>query len=148
MRPHGGADLVMSDMGVISTNLYRASKRLMPYIWAMDAIRSRDGRAERQGEFESLLGVLAPLDCHLRGEACFSPGVDGRAMSEFLRLRHREGWPGTKDAILSLTARLNEAGGAGAGAMTLSDRDMSILGDVGDALDDECTSLFEESRRR
>ena len=133
----------MSDMGVISTNLYRASRLHVSYIRAMDAIRSRGGRAE-PGEAEGLLGVLVPLDRHFRGEFFFSPGVNGRGMSEFLRLRHREGWPGARGAILSLTARLERA----RGAMALSDRDRSILDDVGDALDRECTSLFEESRGR
>lgn len=134
----------MSDMGVISTNLYRASKLHVSYIRAMDAIRSRGGRAEEPGEVKGLLGVLVPLDRHFRGEYFFSPGVNGRGMSEFLRLRHREGWPGARGAILSLTARLERA----RGAVALSDRDRSILDDVGDALDRECTSLFEESRRR
>lgn len=134
----------MSDMGVISTNLYRASKLHVSYIRAMDAIRSRGGRAEEPGEVEGLLGVLVPLDRHFRGEFFFSPGINGRGMSEFLRLRHREGWPGARGAILSLTARLERA----RGAVALSDWDRYILGDVGDALDRECTSLFEESRGR
>lgn len=132
----------MSDMGVISTRLHSASKLYRPYILAMYAIRSRGGRTGQQGEVKSLLDVLVPLDRHLRGEFYYSLGINDRGMTEFLHLRRREGWPDTRDTILLLTARLERAGGA----VAFSDRDLSILDDVGDALDSECMSLYSEMR--
>lgn len=138
----------MSDMGVISTKLHCASKLLQPYVMAMEPILSRSEHTGRPGEVKSLLDVLVPLDRHLRGIACYSLGVNGRGMSEFLRLRHRKDWPGIRGDILSLTARLEKGGHAGAAGVALSDNDMSLLDDVADALDNECASLFRETRRR
>ena len=135
----------MSDMGVISTKLHCASKLLEPYVSAMDPIHSRDGHAGQPGDVQSLLDVLVPLDRHLRGISYYSLGINGRGMSEFLRLRHSGAWPDIRNGILSLTARLEKGGGAG---MALSDEDVSILDDVADALDNECEMVFRETRRR
>ena len=65
-------------------------------------------------------------------------------MSEFLRLRHSEGWPGARDGILSVKARLEEGAG---GRMALSGGDLSILGDVSDALGSVCASLIGKMYR-
>lgn len=139
----------MSDMGVISTKLHLATNLLEPYVSAMEPIHSRGGRAGRPGEVRSLLDVLVPLDRHLRGVVHHSLGVNGRGMSEFLRLRHRDAWPNIRGGILSLTARLEKGGGTdAAGEVTFSDEDVSILDDIADALDNECESLFRETRRR
>lgn len=136
----------MSDMGAIGTNLHRASKLLRPYISTLKAARSRGGSVERPEEVGSLLAVLAPLGRHLAGRAYFALGIDGEGMSEFLRLRHRERWPTIKDGILSVESKLE--GGRAGGGVRLSGDDLSILGDVSDALDNECASLFREMRRR
>ena len=135
----------MSDMGVIGTNLHRASKLLDPYLLALEAIESRGGFVERPEEAGSLLAVLAPMGRHLRGETYFVMGINAEKMSGFLRLRHRENWPSAKDGILSVETRLKEGAG---GRVDLSGEDLSILGDVSDALDNECASLFKEMRRR
>ena len=101
---------------------------------------------EREDEARSLLAVLAPFSRHLGGRSYYALGVHGEEMSEFLRLRHREDWPGVRDGILSVASRLK--GGAGGGRVALSGGDMSVLGDVSDALDSECSSLFDETRGR
>ena len=137
----------MSDMGVISTKLNCASRLLRPYVLAMEPIHLRGERTRQPGEVKSLLGVLVPLDRHLRGISYFSLGVNGSGMSDFLRRRHDGDWPGIRDGILSLTARLEKDGGEGATAVPLSDKDVSILDDVADALDNECESLYRETRR-
>lgn len=137
----------MSDMGVISTKLDCASKLLRPYVLAMEPIHLRGERTRQPGEVKSLLGVLVPLDRHLRGVSYFSLGVNGRGMSDFLRRRHGVDWPDIRDSILSLTARLEKDCGEGAAAVSLSDKDVSILDDVADALDNECESLYRETRR-
>ena len=134
-------------MGAIGTNLHRASKLLKPYISALKAVKSRGGSVERPDEARSLLAVLAPLSRHLVGRDYFVLGIDGEEMSEFLRLRHRERWPGVRDGILSVKSKLEGDGRAG-GRVCLSGEDLSILGDVSDALDNECASLFREMRRR
>ena len=139
----------MSCMGVISTKLHLATNLLEPYVSAMEPIHSRGGRAWGPCEVRSLLDVLVPLDRHIRGMPHYSLGVNSRGMSEFLRLRHRNAWPGIRDSLLSLTERLEKGGGAGASCeVALSDEDVSILDDVADALDNECESLFRETCRR
>ena len=135
----------MSGMSVLSTKLHRATELLDSYLLALEAIESRGGSAARPDEAKSLLAVLAPLNRHLRGQTYFSLGVNGEEMSEFLRLRHREDWPGARDGILSVESRLREDAN---GRRDLSGEDMSILGDVSDALDNVCASLFSEMRRR
>ena len=131
-------------MGVIGTNLYCASELLKAYLVATGSIRSRGGYVERPDEIQSILDVLAPLSLHLRGMTHYALGVDGEEMSEFLRRRHREGWQGARDNILSVASRLERGGGK----IALSGGDLSILDDVSDALDSECASLFRETRRR
>lgn len=135
----------MSDMGAIGTSLHRATRLLGPYVSAMKAAKSRGGSVERPDEAGGLLAVLSPLSRHLAGRDYFVLGIDGEGMSEFLRLRHRERWPSVRDGILSVESRLE--GGAG-GRVRLSGEDLSILGDVSDALDNECASLFRYMRRR
>ena len=71
-------------------------------------------------------------------------GVNGEEMSKFLRIRHREGWPGIRDGILSVETRLEEGTG---GRVDLSGGDVSILGDVSDALDNLCASLHGKMYR-
>ena len=83
----------MSVMGALGTNLNCATRLHRPYRDALRAIKSRGGSVGRPDEAKSLLAVLAPLSCHLNGKTYFSLGVNGEEMSEFLRLRHREGWP-------------------------------------------------------
>ena len=135
----------MSDMGVIGTNLHRATKLLRPYILALESIESNGGAAERPDDVRSLLAVLVPLSRHLQGKTYYALGVNGEKMSEFLRLRHREAWPSVKSGVLSAASRLEASAG---GRVALSAEDLSILGDVSDALDNECSSLFRETRRR
>lgn len=135
----------MSIMGAISTNLHCASQLLGPYLDAQRAVESRGGCVERPDEAKSLLAVLTPLCYHLRGRTYFALGVNGEEMSEFLRLRHREGWPAVRDGILSIEARLEDGAG---GRVVLSGEDLSILGGISDALDSVCASLFSEMRRR
>ena len=132
-------------MGVLGTKLHRATDLLDSYFAALESIEPRGGCVERPDEAKSLLAVLTPLGCHLRGKTYLALGVNGEEMSEFLRLRHREGWPGIRDGILSVETRLEEGTG---GRVDLSGEDMSILGDVFDALDSVCESLFREMRRR
>ena len=134
----------MSVMGALGTNLSCATRVHRPYLSALRAIKSRDGLVERPDEAKSLLAVLTPLSCHLGGKTYFSLGVNGEEMSEFLRLRHREGWPGIRDGILSVKARLETGSG---GRMELSGEDVSILGDVSDALGSVCASLFRRMYR-
>ena len=135
----------MSDMGVITTNLHCASKLLRPYIVALGDIRSRGGSTEQPDEVQSLLAVLVPMSLHLRGRSYFKLGINGEKMSEFLRLRHREDWPRVRDGILAVTARLEKNGGS---KVDLSREDLSILGGVAGALDNECSFLFRKTRRR
>ena len=135
----------MSGKSVLATGLHCASQLLRPYLDAQRAIKSRGGLVERQDGAKSLLAVLTPLGCHLGGKTYFSLGVDGEEMSEFLRLRHREGWPGIRNGILSVKARLEDGAG---GEVALSGEELSILGDVSDALDNVCASLHREMRRR
>ena len=135
----------MSVMGMLGTNLSCATRVHKPYLSAPRAIKSRGGSAARQDETASLLAVLAPLCCHLRGKAYFALGVNGVETSEFLRLRRREGWPDARDGILSVESGLE--GGAGDRVM-LSGEDVSILGDVSDALGGVCASLFGKMYRR
>lgn len=134
----------MSDMGVIGTNLHRASKLLRAYSTATWAIRSRGGSVEQQDEVRSILDVLAPLSLHLRGMDYYALGINGEEMSKFLRRRHREDWPSARDGILSVASRLEK----GDNGVALSKGDLSILDDVSDALDRQCASLFRETRRR
>ena len=134
----------MSDLGVITTNLYCASKLLKAYLSAMSAIKSRGGYVEGPDETRGLLDVLAPLSLHLRGMSYFALGVHCEEMSGFLRRRHREDWQGAIDGILSVASRLEKGGGG----TDLSAADLSILGDVSDALDNECASLYMEMHGR
>ena len=134
----------MSVMGMLGTNLSCATRVHRPYRDALRAIKSRGGFVERPDEAKSLLAVLTPLCHHLGGKAYFSLGVNGEEMSKFLYLRHREGWLGARDGILSVKARLEEVSGE---RMALSGEDVSILGDVSDALGSICASLFERMYR-
>ena len=136
----------MSDIGVIATNLHCASRLLGRYNLALESIGSRGGSVVREDEARSLLAVLGPLGRHLEGETYYALGVHGEEMSEFLRLRHREEWPGARGRIISVTSRLEK--GAGGGSVALSGGDLSVLGDVLDALDSECSSLFMDMRGR
>lgn len=134
----------MSRLGMISTRLYRASELLTPYVLALEEIRLRGGKREPEpSEVKSILGVLAPLDLHLRGMNYYNLGIDGERISGFLHARHGEGWPRAKDGLLAITARLKEGG-----SVSLSDRDMAALNDVADALEYVCCCLFQETRRR
>ena len=140
----GGRRGRMSRLSVITTRLHCASELLTPYVLALESIRSRGGQREPEpGEAGSLLGVLAPLDLHLRGMDNHSLGIDGEGMSRFMRARRREDWPQARDGLLSITARLKEGG-----STPLSDPDMAALNDVADALDYVCGRLFQETRRR
>ena len=135
----------MSDMGVISTNYYRASKLLGPYTKALESIRSRGGRSAGPGEVKSLLDVLVPLDRHFRNIFHYTLGINEWSMSEFLRLRYPEDWPAIRDGIVSVTAALEGAGGGGA---DIRDGALHTLGYVEDALNNECDSLYLQIRRR
>ena len=135
----------MSDMGAISTSLHLASELLRPYMATLKDARSRGGFTERQDEVQSLLDVLVPFSLHLRDMSCFNLGIDGERMSEFLRSRHREDWPATRDDIVSLASRLEKSGGP---KVALSGKDMSILDDVAWSLDRVCSYLYRKMRRR
>ena len=78
---------------------------------AAPAIKSRGGWAARPDEARSILDALAPPSLHPRG-VHNAPGVDGGEMSGPLRRRHREGWPGAGNSVLSAAPRL-EKGAAG-----------------------------------
>ena len=133
----------MSGISVIATSLHCASRLLGRYNLALESVGSRGGSVARADEARSLLAVLGPLGRHLRGETYYALGVHAEEMSEFLRLRHRDDWPGARDCILSVASRLE-----GDGRVALSDGDLSVLGDISDALDGECSSLFMEMRER
>ena len=135
----------MSDMGVISTNYYRASKLLRPYTEALESIRSRGGRSASPGEVKSLLDVLVPLDRYFRDIFHYTLGINEWSMSEFLRRRYPGDWPAIRDGIVSVTAELENAGGGGA---DVRDGALNTLGYVEDALDNECESLYNQMCRR
>ena len=134
----------MSSLSIIATRLYRALELLTPYVLALESIRLRgDKREPDPGEVESILGVLAPLDLHLRGMNYYNLGIDGERIAGFLHARHGGGWPQAMGGLLTITARLKEEGSA-----PFSDRDMAALNDVADALEYVCCCLFQETRRR
>lgn len=135
----------MSVMGVITTNLHCASKMFRPYIVALGDTRLRGGFTERSDEVQSFLAVLVPMSLHLRDRSYFKLGFNGEKMTEFLRLRHREGWPRARDGILTVTSKLEKSGGR---RVDLTREEMSILSDVAAALDDVCSSLYRKTRLR
>lgn len=135
----------MGDMGAITTSLHLASELLRPYMATLKDARSRGGFTERQDEVQSLLDVLVLMSLHLRDMSCFNLGIDGERMSEFLRRRHREGWPAARDDIISLASRLEKSGGS---KVALSGKDMSVLDGVAVSLDSVCSYLYRKTRRR
>ena len=130
---------------MIGVNLSAATRLLKSYNMALESIRSRGGRSAGRGEVEGLLGVLVPIDRHLRGIPEYTMGANAWSMSRFLRLRHRDDWPAVRDGILSVTAALEGASGRIA---SLRDMDMQMLGYAADAMDNECESLYREMHCR
>ena len=119
--------------GVIGSCLYCAS-RLLGATSAAPAIKSRGGWAARPGEARSILDAIAPPSLQFRG-VYNAPGVDGEEMSGPFR-RHREGWPGARNGVLSIAKARKGGGWAAPFAAGLP-----ILDGGSDALDDECAPV-------
>lgn len=129
----------MSDLTVFASKFNTSSKVLKDYDKTIRFLRKKDKVTKGPGvneKISKLLKVINPISERLNGELSKSEVVSERDVIDIIKEKHGNKWPKFRQDILQLRSKLNSD------QFKLSEADLRLLNDIGDALDTECETLF------
>lgn len=88
-------------------------------------------------KIQKILRVIDPVSEVIRGKLSVSTEIDENSVVSIIKNKHEKEWFSYKEKIIKLNLKLQSE------KFELSDQDIDILNDIGDALDAECGTLFK-----
>jgi hypothetical protein len=128
----------MSELGVIASKFSSNTESLRKFDEALRHLRAKkvvELTPQTAESIRKLLDVIKPISDTISEVLTESIAITERNIVAIMRERHRD-WPTYKEDILRLALKLSSV------KFSLSDRDLHILDDIADALEAECTDLF------
>jgi len=88
-------------------------------------------------KIEKILRIITPVSEVIQGKLSDSTEIDENSVVNIIRHKHEKEWFSYKEIIVELNLKLQSE------RFELSNLDIDVLNDVGDALDVECSTLFK-----
>lgn len=135
----------MSDLGVIALKFSTNTNSLKEFDESLRILKKKKGilRTEDAAEIiNNLLKVIHPIADGIKEKLSESMVITERNVTDIIKERHNRDWPTFRENILRLESKLNSQ------KFPLSDDDFGLLEDIADALDAECTNLFQRMGER
>jgi hypothetical protein len=129
----------MSELGVIASKFSANRESLQRFDEALRYLKTNRELKQNPQTKEALaklLNVLSPISDNINDVLSESLAITEQGVVDIIKERHSHNWPTYRQALLDLVHRLKEQ------EFHVSDSDIDVLNDVGDALDAECTELF------
>lgn len=134
----------MSDFGIFASRFQVNNETLADFENAIRYVRMKeDYKSSKNDELytETINHVLVPIIQSIRGKLSDSLSFENQNIVEILRKRKSKTWPIYKTQIVQLQEKINS------GNLSLSEQELTILNDIADAMDIECSKLFKRMRR-
>lgn len=134
----------MSDFGIFASRLQINNDTLKEFEDSLGYLRTRKIPSnQEQDEYclEKLNNVIRPIVDNLNGNLSNTMLLDDRNIVEILRRRKVKNWPTFKDNFIILAKKTSSKN------LELNESEISILNDVADAMELECSKLFRRMRR-
>ena len=134
----------MSDFGIFASRLQINNDTLKEFEDSLGYLRTRKIPSnQEQDEYclEKLNNVIRPIVDNLNGNLSNTMLLDDRNIVEILRRRKVKNWPTFKDNFIILAKKISSKN------LELNESEISILNDVADAMELECSKLFRRMRR-
>ena len=90
-----------------------------------------------EAKIEKILRIITPVSEVIQGKLSDSTEIDENSVVNIIRHKHEKEWFSYKEIIVELNLKLQSE------RFELSNLDIDVLNDVGDALDVECSTLFK-----
>lgn len=134
----------MSDFGIFASRLQVNNDTLKEFEDSLRYLRTRKIPSnQEQDEYclEKLNNVIWPIVNNLNGNLSNTMLLDDRNIVEILRRRKIKNWPTFKDNFIILAKKISSKN------LELNEPEISLLNDVADAIELECSKLFRRMRR-
>lgn len=134
----------MSDFGIFASRLQINNDTLKEFEDSLRYLRARKIPSnQEQDEYclEKLNKVIHPIVDNLNGNLSNTMLLDDRDIVEILRRRKVKNWPSFKDNFIILAKKISSKN------LELNESEISLLNDVADAIELECSKLFRRMRR-
>lgn len=134
----------MSDFGIFASRFQVNNETLKEFEDAIRYIRIRqDTQTPKNDEHYTNIinNILVPITHSINGKLSDSLYIENQNIVEILRNRKSKTWPTYKNEIVSLQKKIS------IGNLSLSEYELTILSDIADAMDIECSKLFKRMRR-
>jgi len=134
----------MSDFGIFDSRLQVNNDTLKEFEDSLRYLRTRKIPSnQEQDEYclEKLNNVIWPIVNNLNGNLSNTMLLDDRNIVEILRRRKIKNWPTFKDNFIILAKKISSKN------LELNESEISLLNDVADAIELECSKLFRRMRR-
>jgi len=130
----------MSEFGVIASRFNSNTNSLRDFD---EALRFMKNKKEVKKDTEisklvdNILRVIHPIADSVKSILSETTAITDRSVYRILKERHHHDWADYKRSILELESKLTKD------EINLSQLDFDLLNDIADALDAECTDLFQ-----
>ena len=134
----------MSDFGVFDSRLQINNDTLKGFEDSLRYLRTRKIPSNHEQDeycLEKLNNVILPIVDNLNGNLSNTMLLDDRNIVEILRRRKVKNWPTFKDNFIILAKKISSKN------LELNESEISLLNDVADAIELECSKLFRRMRR-
>lgn len=130
----------MSEFGVLASRFEVNNRSLRDFDTALRSYKRTKDDKQKDKDIAKLLLVLSPIWEVLVGNLSDSMSINETRVIEILREKHWREWASYKDAVIRTIGKLKQH------EVNLTSEEINILNDIGDALDSECSFLFEKMR--
>ena len=130
----------MGEMSVFASKFSSSSISLKEYDEVLRFLKKhKEVRKTPQIEvkIEKILRIITPVSEVIQGKLSDSTEIDENSVVNIIRHKHEKEWFSYKEIIVELNLKLQSE------RFELSNLDIDVLNDVGDALDVECSTLFK-----
>lgn len=134
----------MSDFGIFASRLQFNNQSLEEFENALTYLRLRQLTVSTEQDVEcinKIQSVLKPIVENLHGVLSDSMLIDDKNMVEILRRRQSHNWQTYKQQLFELSQKISS------NQLTMTKVDFSVLNDIADAMEIECSKLFRRMRR-
>lgn len=135
----------MSDPGIFGSRLMVSDTALRKYNEALRFFMNNKNIRRDQDvseETEKILNVVEPISRSLEGDLPKSKIMSEGDIINRLRDQHPRNWPSYQNKIVQIESKLKSE------EFQVTEEDIQVLNDIGDALDTVCERLFHRMHER
>lgn len=132
----------MSDFGIFASRFQVNNETLEEFENSIRYFRMRENSiANTEKSIQVVHDILTPITHSINGKLSNSLHFENQNIVEILRKRKAKTWPIYKTEIIALHEKFLSK------KFALSEQEIEILNDIADAMDIECSKLFNRMRR-